>query len=167
MNATRKECLILVNGLLFLEFAFLWEREVGKLVSDHRKKKRGENQTNRHRAKFQNAFEGDIKGLDARKFFQGEICIPPQRRTKNQVESWFLLDACSSRRELLSGEKCDAADREEFPPCLRIFGLDVVDGVRGLHPRGWWSFWSKVLRKICIPPRRRRTKWRLDSFWML
>ncbi|KAJ7780550.1 hypothetical protein DFH07DRAFT_792675 [Mycena maculata] len=25
----------------------------------------------------------------------------------------------------------------------------------------------KVLTKICIPPRRRRTRWRVDSFWML
>ncbi|KAA3467503.1 hypothetical protein EPI10_002509 [Gossypium australe] len=25
----------------------------------------------------------------------------------------------------------------------------------------------KVLTKICIPPRRRSTKWRVDSFWML
>ena len=25
----------------------------------------------------------------------------------------------------------------------------------------------RVLTKICIPPRRRRTKWRVDSFWML
>ncbi|KAI8071754.1 hypothetical protein BC940DRAFT_293639 [Gongronella butleri] len=24
-----------------------------------------------------------------------------------------------------------------------------------------------VLTKICIPPRRRRTKWSVDSFWML
>ncbi|KAF5760456.1 hypothetical protein HanXRQr2_Chr16g0753701 [Helianthus annuus] len=25
----------------------------------------------------------------------------------------------------------------------------------------------RVLTKICMPPRRRRTKWRVDSFWML
>ena len=25
----------------------------------------------------------------------------------------------------------------------------------------------RVLTKICIPPRRRSTRWRVDSFWML
>ena len=37
-------------------------------------------------------------------------------------------------------------------------GLDVLNGVRRLR---------SVLTKICMPPRRRSTRWSVDSFWML
>ena len=64
-------------------------------------------------------------------------------------------------------------------------GLDVVDGIGRLNLEGdsltskslddyddvsklWRSAMAMVFNlQICIPPRRRRTRWRVDSFWML
>ena len=69
-------------------------------------------------------------------------------------------------------------------------GLDVIDGIAGLNLKGdslasqgfddcyllvSILFFFHLDRggekgyyiQICIPPRRRRTRWRVDSFWIL
>ena len=71
----------------------------------------------------------------------------------------------------------------DIPLLVLDLGLDIVDGVRGLNLEGD-GFTRKavegarsvkvdlnvegcrayVLTKICIPPRRRKTRWRVDSF---
>ena len=114
-------------------------------------------------------------------------------QTKHQVKSRLLLDVVVGKSatvlELLSSEDETLLVGGNALLVLDL-GLDVIDGIAGLNLKGdslasqgfddcyllvSILFFFHLDRggekgyyiQICIPPRRRRTRWRVDSFWML
>lgn len=108
-------------------------------------------------------------------------------KTKDQVQSRFLLNIVVGKGaavlELLASEDETLLVRWDTLLILDL-RLYIVDGVRrfdlksdGLSGKGLYDCAgiSRCVRlgrrnenlQICMPPRRRRTRWRVDSFWML
>jgi hypothetical protein len=116
-------------------------------------------------------------------------------QTQDEMESGLLLDVVvgegAAVLELLACEDQTLLVRRNTLLVLDL-RLDVVDSIGrfdlksdGLASEGLndcvsvsrcsyltdrlgWRKWGKsIYLQICMPPRRRRTRWRVDSFWML
>jgi len=89
------------------------------------------------------------------------------KEIRDKVKSALLVNIIVRKSETFL--KLLASEDETLlvdPDTLLDLRLHIVDGVRGLDLEGD-RFPIEALTKICIPPRRRRTRWRVDSFWML
>ena len=85
------------------------------------------------------------------------------------MKSWLLLDIViregATIFKLLAGEHQALLVGRDALLVLNL-GLDVVDGVGRLDLKGD-GFVREGLDEDLLPPRRRRAKWRVDSFWIL
>ena len=67
--------------------------------------------------------------------------------------------------KLLAGQDQALLARRDTLLVLDL-GLDIVNGVGGFGLKGN-GLACQGLGKICIPPQRQRTKWRVNCFWAL
>ena len=85
--------------------------------------------------------------------------------TQDEMEGRLLLNVVVGKDvavlELLSGEDKTLLVRSGIPSLFWIFAFTL------LMTSSVIVFPVRVLTKICIPPWRRRTGWRVASFWML
>jgi len=109
------------------------------------------------------------------------------RRARTEVKGRLLLDIVIREGpavfKLLASEDETLLVRRNTLLVLDL-ALDVIDGIARLDFEGDWRERSEpvlrtaeseyllvlpvsVFTKICIPPRNRSTRWRVDSFWML
>ena len=87
-----------------------------------------------------------------------KICMPPQRWRTRSERVW----PSSSR---LPGKiKCCWSGG--MPSFVLNLGLDIVDRVGRLNLEGDHLI-HRVLMKICMPAGRQRTRWRVNSFYIL
>ena len=85
--------------------------------------------------------------------------------TQDKTEGQLLLNVVVGKDaailELLSGEDKTLLVRSGIPSLSWIFAFTL------LMTSSMIVFPVRVLMKICIPPQRQRTGWRVATFWML
>jgi hypothetical protein len=83
-------------------------------------------------------------------------------KVKSRLLLDFIIREATAVFELLSGKDETLLVRRDVLLVLD-FGLDIVDRVGGLDLKGD-GLAGEGLDEDCIPPWRRRTRWRMDSF---
>ena len=95
---------------------------------------------------------------------------------------WYIHDACQTPHDRVkavfkayNGKNCDSSiSTLPAGPCkkARADSRHKPSAWARQHPKGSntatnHSKADAYFTKICMPPRRRSTRWRVDSFWML